>query len=262
MIFSIGSVRMLKGAPLSVLMVLALVRQPVTVEFLEGTTGYSYKVVSSALRFLGEMQYITRIGRYGWLLATAVQLPLPIDELPEPMGEDTAENRVGNIPTPGDEHEGCRQDEGEGVGFFPTPEVVLDENGAEIANRVGISPTPDALKLSKLRDIDSDNDDLLNLRAGNKNFETLQQYGFWGEKARQVAFMPHVTEKLISYWAQNSKTLALALFRIRKNWRVPRDWIPPEPGTPPCPECGKIGEHSGNCRYRYVSGEFSEIIRS
>lgn len=252
---------MLKGAPLSVLMVLALMRQPVTVEYLEGATGYSYKSVASALAFLAEIQYVARIGRYGWQIATAVQLPLPADGLPEPTGDDLAENRVGNFPTPDDENEECRQDEGGGVGIFPSPEVVLDENGAENANRVGNFPTPGALKLSKLRVDSSDSDDdLLNLRAGKQNFETMQRFGFWGEKARQVAGMPHVTERLIAYWVAHSSSLALALFRIRENWRVPRDWVPAEPGAEVCPVCGKTGEHAPGCARRYVSGEFAEFV--
>lgn len=111
-------------------------------------------------------------------------------------------------------------------------------------------------------DSSDSSDDLLNLRAGEQNFETMQRFGFWGEKARQVAGMPHVTERLIAYWVAHSSSLALALFRIRENWRVPRDWVPAEPGAEVCPVCGKTGEHAPGCARRYVSGEFAEFVES
>ena len=252
--FTAGTIRMLRGAPLSVLMVLALAHQPVTVEYLEGATGYTYKSISSALRFLTEMQYVCRTGRYAWQLAQAVQLPL----MAEPE-EELDENRVGKIPTPEEDSEDCRQDDENRVGKIPTPEVVDGENEPENGNRVGKIPTPDALKLSKLR-VNPDSDvNLLTLRA-EENFRTMRELGFWGEKAAVVAKMAHVNPRMIRYWAAHSESLDLALYRIRNNWRVPRDWIEPEPGAEACPVCGMVGEHAPQCARRYISGEFQEFV--
>lgn len=117
----IALVRALKGAPLSVLFALFLLKQPVTQEFLERTTGYTDKPVSQALAYLQENGLIQKVAR-GWLLTgEARQLPLPLTMLEDGGGEEPSRNysdsqsleevnlnsstvvvesRDGNFPTP------------------------------------------------------------------------------------------------------------------------------------------------------------------
>lgn len=72
-----AAVRALKGAPLSILTVIALNPGGVSQEFLERNTGYTDKPVSQALAWLRENQIITKSSN-GWRLAEGFQLPLPI----------------------------------------------------------------------------------------------------------------------------------------------------------------------------------------
>ncbi len=72
-------VRELKGAPLSIVLVLSLVHQRVTQEYLERATGYTDKPVSQALAYLQEVGLADHTSA-GWqLIEQAVkQLPLPL----------------------------------------------------------------------------------------------------------------------------------------------------------------------------------------
>ncbi len=89
----IRMVRELKGAPLSIWMVLSLVHQRVTQEYLERATGYTDKPVSQALAYLQEIGLADH-SNAGWQLVkeTAKQLPLTlrIDEGEEQEKEQIA----------------------------------------------------------------------------------------------------------------------------------------------------------------------------
>jgi hypothetical protein len=75
----IRMVRELKGAPLSILMVLSLVHQRVTQEYLERATGYTDKPVSQALAYMQEIGLADHTNA-GWQLIkqNVMQLPLPL----------------------------------------------------------------------------------------------------------------------------------------------------------------------------------------
>lgn len=72
----VDSVRGLKGAPLSVLVVLMLVRQPVGAEYLARMTGYTFKPVNQALLLLKDFGLVAQINRYTWQIGDASQLML------------------------------------------------------------------------------------------------------------------------------------------------------------------------------------------
>jgi hypothetical protein len=75
----IRMVRELKGAPLSIVMVLSMVQQRVSQEYLERSTGYTDKPVSQALAYLQEIGLADHT-RSGWQLIKSdrLQLPLPL----------------------------------------------------------------------------------------------------------------------------------------------------------------------------------------
>lgn len=74
--YTVEVVRALKGAPLSILVLLGLVGAPVSNEWLAAHSGYSDKPVAQALMYLREHGYVTLTTR-GWQLAGgARQLPL------------------------------------------------------------------------------------------------------------------------------------------------------------------------------------------
>jgi hypothetical protein len=95
LMLTVSAVRMLKGVPLAVVVLLRLAQEdgsgPVNQEWLERYSGYTDKPVSQALRYLLEMGEVTRNDRGMWQLAGETrQLPLAAERLDE---------RVGNIPT-------------------------------------------------------------------------------------------------------------------------------------------------------------------
>src|SRR3972149_5845725 len=85
-------VRELKGAPLSIYLVLGLAGQRVSQAFLERWTGYTDKPVSQALAFLEEIG-LAQHSRRGWALCDGVkQLQLGIeDSLAHPDPEEEEE---------------------------------------------------------------------------------------------------------------------------------------------------------------------------
>ena len=97
----IRMVRELKGAPLSIIMVLSLVQQRVSQEYLERSTGYTDKPVSQALAYLQEIGLADHT-RSGWQLIKSdrIQLPLPLAlegeeiEQAEPVPENKTVNEL------------------------------------------------------------------------------------------------------------------------------------------------------------------------
>ncbi|MBI5297969.1 MAG: hypothetical protein HY869_21035 [Chloroflexi bacterium] len=67
--------RLLKGAPLAVLLAIYWTRQRVTAEWLATVTGYTDKPVTSALKLLTTYSLITKV-QGGWQLSGGAQLPL------------------------------------------------------------------------------------------------------------------------------------------------------------------------------------------
>ena len=92
-------VRELKGAPLSIYLVLGFVHQRVTQEYLERATGYTDKPVSQGLAYLAEIGMVEH-NRSGWALCNGVrQLQLPLGERP-PRGAplEQMEPQINNLP--------------------------------------------------------------------------------------------------------------------------------------------------------------------
>jgi hypothetical protein len=75
--FTVAILRTLKGAPLSIVIALALSPTRVGNEYLARVTGYTDKTVAQALNYLAEIQLINRTSS-GWGLAAGFQLPLMI----------------------------------------------------------------------------------------------------------------------------------------------------------------------------------------
>ena len=87
-------VREMKGAPLSVIVLLTLARVAMTNEMLCAGTGYSDKTISGAVGYLEEIGLVSRSAG-GWVISEGDQLPL-IQQLPLPMedgGRETEDRR-------------------------------------------------------------------------------------------------------------------------------------------------------------------------
>jgi predicted transcriptional regulator len=89
--FTLATIRALKGAPLSIMIAMLIANQPVGENWLSSITGYSQNTVRKGCKFLLETQMIRRNERYhGYVLTNgAMQLPLGMAEISKsaPLGE-------------------------------------------------------------------------------------------------------------------------------------------------------------------------------
>lgn len=78
----ISLIRTLKGAPLSILLILRITGQPVSASFLVAMSGYTDKPITSGLEFLKELGFVSKLDRYHWQITGQIQqLPLSLDDL-------------------------------------------------------------------------------------------------------------------------------------------------------------------------------------
>ncbi len=197
--------RTLKGSPLSVLMALALTRQPVGSEWLQTATGYSDKSIQTGLNVLVEFGLVTRNGRYAWQIAAGVeQLPLMAPELdePQPQANQPTEEPAGDDETPEDPG---RESENFRVGEFPTP-APLASSSFNQSLESGDNLPPDS-------------------RAGeSENFRVLDELGIREPARSRLARLAHVTPRLIRYHCATAENFGQAIYRIEHDWGVPDGW--------------------------------------
>lgn len=206
----IALLRTLKGAPLSILLALAMEKQPVMATWLETATGYSDKPVMTGLKVLKELRFVTQNSRYAWQLANEVrQLPFIMDLLEEdqppalPM-DDPA------LPEP---PQGQHDSENLRLGEIPSQSLASRLQNPE--SRKEIDPLPDssAADTEILRVLDSNN-----IR----------------EPARsKLANLPHISARLIRYHCTHAPNSGLAIYRIKQNWPIPDDYLTHQADMPP-----------------------------
>lgn len=186
------TIRTLKGCPLSIVVALMLNQAPTSAQWLERTTGYSDKVVLSALQFLDENHFVTRNGRYGWQLAGSVmQLPIaiPLIEEPEPGGtrnfSDSEKFRLGEIPGPLESRSS----------LDPDLEKELDKNLASSGN------DPEKFRVEKI-------------------LAECDRSGIHEPARSQIARLGHVSPEYIQYHVRSSQSVGQAIYRIKNGWKA------------------------------------------
>lgn len=210
--FDFTKVRGLKGAPLSCLIVMALVGQPVTAEFLERHTGYTDKPINAALLLLQDIGMITRNERYAWRIAINVtQLPLMI--LPDENEPDIVQDSVDS-----DQQE-------------PNSEITdTTRNNSESEKFRVLSSSSRSIDLTSKELIDLP---LLDLADPEKfrvaeNLEACDRFGIREPKRSVISKLKHVNSRMISFHCCTAKDIALAIWRIQHDWKVQDDWIDPK----------------------------------
>jgi hypothetical protein len=78
--FNIHTIRALKGAPMSIIVAMLLVKQPVGESWLISVTGYSPNTIRNGCKFLQESEMIERNGRYDGYVLAGDALKMPIDQ--------------------------------------------------------------------------------------------------------------------------------------------------------------------------------------
>lgn len=209
-------IRGLKGAPISCLMAMLLVRRVMNMAELVRVTGYSDKSVNDALLILVDFGLATRNGRYGWQLADGVvQLPLTV------LGDDESQPESPVVPA-----------EQAAIEVSPVEEVSTNDEIASVTEKDTESfRIPPLVVSSSLTSLKLDQDPLLDSRADTENlrvnqaFAALERAGVMEPKRSRLAAMPHVTAQLVRYHVQTADNIRLAIWRIEHGWKIKSGWV-------------------------------------
>ncbi len=213
--FTASMVRTLKGAPISCLMLMAMIGQPVSAQYLERNSGYSDKSVGAALLLLQDYGLITRNERYVWRIAINVrQLPLMVlsdeemdqTDLQVECEVEAAPNEIqGNL----DKNGGTRK-------FSDSENFRVHSSSRSID-----LTTKELTELPLLGAADPEN-----FRVA-ENLEACDRFGIREPKRSTISKLKFVNPRMISFHCSTVKDIALAIWRIEHEYRVKPDWIDP-----------------------------------
>jgi predicted transcriptional regulator len=193
-------VRSLKGAPLSVLVIMMLNPQPITVLFLERSTGYTDETIRKALQLLEEYQLITHNNRYSWQLASgAMQLPL--------MNYEEIESESVKVDNCTPER---NQSEDEKT-VFPLSSSSCIKQELELIN-----PLLDS------RSTENENFGIAENRA------ECDRFGIREPAKSKLSRAERVTSVLIRYHCLTAPNTGAAIYRIEHGWKIKPGWIDPD----------------------------------
>ena len=184
----IRMVRELRGAPLTVLFALTIVKQRVSQLWLERTTGYTDKTISQALGYLQEINLVDHTGA-GWqLTGQARQLPMPLQLEEENSTPDSSPSNDGE----GQEENSDTSCRGRRISDSENAIIIINTDlDSKINNNNNIAP-----ESRKNSDSGAENDDLREELA----FEALEKVGIMGVKRRSLAGLRHVTAEWVEAW--------------------------------------------------------------
>jgi predicted transcriptional regulator len=186
-------VRALKGCPISCLLIMIIVHQPVSAEYLAAATGYTDKPVALALRILTEYQLITRVTG-GWMLSQAIQLQLPL----------LAETSRGTVsmPKPVDNSVEKSRNNSE------NPLSSCSSSRYEETEKQSTTTTRKSRNNSENRNF-------------SDNLKACYSAGIRPPKAQEISALPHVTPEIIKYHVSHSESPGQAIYRIINDWPAP-----------------------------------------
>jgi hypothetical protein len=175
-------VKSLKGAAISILFALAIVKQNTGAEWLSRVTGYSINPTMEGLLLLKEYGLVVQVDRYHWGLAASAQmLPLMIDESPLPL-----------VP-------------GDGGGTLNNSESRGTASSTAIVGKGANGKAEEAADKRTLKKYES-------------NLKALKEVGIYGKKAESLAKLPHVNPDYIKAHAEKvkdeEKSLGLCIVRM------------------------------------------------
>lgn len=225
----IDTIRPLKGAPLSILIALLLLRGSMTANDLEVATGYSDKPITMGLKLLEAKGYLQNNGQLnGWSIKTGAQLPLPLQSLADlstAYPQESVEDRRNSdlLPPPPPYIEGSKR--------------IKAAEGGEGAE-------------------DRRNSDLL--KNNSVTFEICRQFGVGKRKAEELAALPWSTPAYITAIFRHYQTRDDLTPRNRIAYAIQaisdQDEAPVSKNT--CPDCGRvINPRLSFCTYCAVNKE-------
>lgn len=227
-------IRELKGAPLSVLFALALVKMRVSNAWLERATGYTDKPISQALAYLEEIGLVDQSSA-GWqLTGKARQLPLPLQQL-EPENELSEPAEIE--PNPPEDVRLSRNN---------SDSTTTTINLIDLKDSVVVGSSPGSRKNSDSQPPPVDK----SAESVDKNcqiLDALASAGIGEPKRSELARLEWVTPQAISAWESELRQRKRGRYTPGLLIRILESGEPPP--VPPPIDGGS-----------YVSGEFSDFI--
>ncbi len=213
----IGTLRQLKGAPLSILIALTIVNpRLVSSSWLAGCTGYSHDAISNATWYLKEFGFIDCDShRTNWRLVGDVQqLPLPMSMLnPDPKNPD-AEKPQPNPPT---------------TTTLNSANNLTEGSSSSFNNRDAEKPQPNpptTTTLNSANNLTEGSSSSFNNRDAEKpqpdsRLSLLRQGGIYEPTATELCELEHASYSYLDAHIKQAKRdgidTSLLIHRIRKN---------------------------------------------
>lgn len=232
-------VRALRGAPLTVLVLMMIERTPLSQGYIRRHTGYTDPVIHDALMLLADYNLVIQTGRYTWQIMNGVQqLPLFAQDrldMPEPAEEeepaiDRAEEQPGYIDCIAEDAAAETQDQ-----FIE--QDVQNSSKLFLAN-------PSSSSRSLINDLDLQ--PLLDSRKRSSKkisaiLDELTSQGIRDPAKSRLAKLKHISVEMVRYHCATAQTIGQAIYRIEHNWPVKK--VPDEDSE----------------RMKYLRGEFGEF---
>jgi hypothetical protein len=201
----------LRGAPITVYMVMFVTRVPVDQGFIRRHARYTDPIVHDALDLLFDYGLITKAGRYTWQLADGVQqlplMALEIDAVNATEPEEQPDEPKMTV-------DGDCFDAGE----------VEDKPASKNASSSKYFRAGDSSSSRSISRESSKDSQPLDSRASSKFFSAncaaLDQAGIREPARSRLAKLAHVTPDLIAYHCESSKSTGQAVYRIEHNWKM------------------------------------------
>ena len=179
--FSTRHVRELKGAPLAILVLLAISPLPVSKEWLARSSGYTDKPIHQACSYLKE-QGLIDCSSGGWFLAAGFQMPLPGRIYSEPEGLEGTQDQL--IDEEADE---AGQSESEAKDLHRK----ISDQGVRIINK-------DSKDLKELKDLNNNKSRKNSEPENAELWEVLREAGVRrNERTMALARLEHVTPEYL-----------------------------------------------------------------
>lgn len=228
----------LRGAPITILVLLMIERKPLAMEYIRRHTRYSQNTISDSMALLADYGMVIQTARYVYQIADGVQqLPLMAMEL-----DSSEEPEMENVIDGEFRSQNLRAED--------TPQSNLSEVSEIRSQKMRPNSTnkpPDDSRSQKFRarsqnlrpatlassslNLESRNleKDLARGQQIQKNLECLDRYGVREPARTRLAHLEHVTEPLIDTHCQQSPNISLAIYRIEHNWSMDESKKPDAP---------------------------------
>lgn len=220
----------LRGAPITILVLMMIEHKPLAMEYVRRHTRYSQNTISDSMALLADYGLVIQTARYTYQIADGVQqLPLMAMELdsgedePEPENVIDAKFRSQNLRAE-DAPQSNLSDESEIRSQKMRPNSTnKPPDGARSqkfrARSQNLRPTTLASSSLNLESRNLEKD-LARGQQIQKNLECLDHYGVREPARTRLAHLEHVNEPLIDYHCRQSPNVSLAIYRIEHNWSM------------------------------------------